>query len=427
MVGGQTLEFIKPGEIIKYLGVTFEDEIVLDKSTLIKNFENDLNSLTVSNLLTPDQKLNIVNQYIWSRLIYPLQCTPLDKIPPSFLQDIDKLLRSSIKEIIGLPSDCPTDMLYAARNVRGLGLIKAEWEASIQHFNIARTLLNTNDDHLHCSRNLVKEQQQSLVQLDIPCNEQVLQKSSRWLRNQLRTRSYEAWCKLPHKGKGVEVFKQVPDSNSWLVNRKGLSTSEWTNAIKMSCNTTAVRTIPGRSKHTTKCRHPGCEHQETLGHVLGMCSKGELLRNTRHHKVRSYIATHLRKANWEVYEEVHCTSEDGSHRRADIVAIDRQAGRGLILDPTIRMEQDGEQAIRVNTEKETIYRPCIPHFSERYNLPVNAWAVKGLLFGSRGTAYQWTADILKGLGMSVINLKLCCSMILKDSIQILQNHLYNQT
>lgn len=69
LVGGQTLEFIKPGEIIKYLGVTFEDEIVLDKSTLIKNFENDLNSLTVSNLLTPDQKLNIVNQYIWSRLI----------------------------------------------------------------------------------------------------------------------------------------------------------------------------------------------------------------------------------------------------------------------------------------------------------------------------------------------------------------------
>ncbi|PSN53521.1 hypothetical protein C0J52_13231 [Blattella germanica] len=64
-----------------------------------------------------------------------------------------------------------------------------------------------------------------------------------------------------------------------------------------------------------------------------------------------------------------------------------------ILDPTIRMEQDGEQAIRVNTEKETIYRTCIPHFSERYNLLVNAWAVKGLLFGSRGTAYQWTADI----------------------------------
>ncbi|PSN30198.1 hypothetical protein C0J52_26769, partial [Blattella germanica] len=118
---------------------------------------------------------------------------------------------------------------------------------------------------------------------------------------------------------------------------------------------------------------------------------------TRHHKVRSYIATHLPKANWEVYEKI-CTSEDGSHSRADIVAINRQAGRGLILDPTIRMEQDCKQAIRVNTEKETIYRPCRPHFSERYNLSVNAWAVKGLLFGSHGTAYQWTADIhIKGV------------------------------
>ncbi|PSN38898.1 hypothetical protein C0J52_20068, partial [Blattella germanica] len=81
--------------------------------------------------------------------------------------------------------------------------------------------------------------------------------------------------------------------------------------------------------------------------------EGELLKNTRHHKVHSCIATHLCKANWVVYEEVHCTLEDGSHRRANIVAINRQAGRGL--ESTIRMEQDGEQAIHVNTEKEMNY------------------------------------------------------------------------
>ncbi|KAJ4452007.1 hypothetical protein ANN_03519 [Periplaneta americana] len=50
-----------------------------------------------------------------------------------------------------------------------------------------------------------------------------------------------------------------------------------------------------------------------------------------------------RKAKWEVYEEVHCVSTDDSHRRADIVAIDRNRERGLILDPTVRMEQHVQQ------------------------------------------------------------------------------------
>ncbi|KAJ4441830.1 hypothetical protein ANN_11689 [Periplaneta americana] len=61
------------------------------------------------------------------------------------------------------------------------------------------------------------------------------------------------------------------------------------------------------------------------------------------HKVRSSIATTLRKAKWEVYEEVHCLAENGSTRRADIVAIDRR-NQSLILDPTLRFEKDDQQA-----------------------------------------------------------------------------------
>ena len=425
-LGATHVEYIKPGEIIKYLGVTFDDEIILNKANLIRSLEKDLNSLTRSNLLNSEQKFKILNQYIWPRIIYPLQSTPLNKIPSSFLNDIDILLRSCLKEIINLPHDCPNAMLYAPRKVRGLGLVRAEWEASLLHFNIARQLLKVNDIHLHSSRDFEKEQRLALSHLNIPYHEETLKKSSRCLRNELRNRSYVAWCELPQRGKGVEVFQQVPKTNSWIDDKKGLSASEWTNAIKMSCNTAAVRTIPGRTTNSTKCRHPGCDNQETLGHVLGYCSKGELLRNTRHHKVRSFIATFLRKAQWEVYEEVHCTSEDGSHRRADIIALKRQEGRGLILDPTVRLEQDATQAIHVHEEKEAIYRPCIPHFSERYNLPVNAWTVKGLLFGSRGAAFGFTTDILQQLGMSTMAIKTCCLMVLKDSLHILNNHLYSQ-
>ncbi|KAJ4438660.1 hypothetical protein ANN_14607 [Periplaneta americana] len=43
-------------------------------------------------------------------------------------------------------------------------------------------------------------------------------------------------------------------------------------------------------------------------------------------------------ASYEVYEEVGCVSSDGSTRRADIIIIDRQKDKGVILDPTISFE-----------------------------------------------------------------------------------------
>ena len=87
---GSNIISIKKGERIKYLGITIEDEIVMDKNKLINNLTSNINNLTNSFLLKPDQKLNIINQYIWPSLIYPLQTAPLVKLPNYFLKDIDK-------------------------------------------------------------------------------------------------------------------------------------------------------------------------------------------------------------------------------------------------------------------------------------------------------------------------------------------------
>ncbi|KAJ4435546.1 hypothetical protein ANN_18162 [Periplaneta americana] len=107
-------------------------------------------------------------------------------------------------------------------------------------------------------------------------------------------------------------------------------------------NTIPVRTLPGRTLDSTRCRR--CDEQETLPHVLGFCHHGELLRINRHNTVRSLIAASIRQnASYEVYEEVGCVSSDGSTRRADIIIIDRQKDKGVILDPTIRFEMHEQQ------------------------------------------------------------------------------------
>ena len=151
---------------------------------------------------------------------------------------------------------------------------------------------------------------------------------------------------------------------------------------------------------TTRCRHLDCNETETLGYVLGFCRKAELLRNNRHHRARSAIATVLKQRGWEIYEEVHCISIDDSTRRADIIAINRKNYNGLILDPTIRFERDIMQAQQVDVEKKAIYEPCIPFFSNKYGrpIPTSKWSVRGILLGARGSLTKYPHTIFKDLG-----------------------------
>lgn len=135
------IESISKDQKIKYLGVTFIDEIVLDTNIIMKNFQEKLRHLVSSPLLNADQKLNIINFSIWPSLIYTFQSTPIEKIPKLFLKDIDLSMKSSLKEILDLPHDTPDNMIYSSPSVKGLGLFRATWEAYIQ-----RQLLYIN----HC-------------------------------------------------------------------------------------------------------------------------------------------------------------------------------------------------------------------------------------------------------------------------------------
>ena len=192
----------------------------------------------------------------------------------------------------------------------------------------------------------------------------------------------------------------------------------------MSCNATAVRSVPGKSFNTTRCSLLGCNENETLPHVLGFCRKGELLRNNRHNRVRTSLANGLSKLGWDIFEERHCVSDDGSNRRADIIAINRNCHKAMTLDPTVRFERNCQQAIQVDEEKRSIYEPCIPCFSVKYNIPVEKWSIIGLLFGARGFLPKFTYTTLQHLGFHFSYIQEILMGIMKGSLQILNYHLY---
>ncbi|PSN55734.1 hypothetical protein C0J52_04806 [Blattella germanica] len=90
--------------------------------------------------------------------------------------------------------------------------------------------------------------------------------------------------------------------------------------------------------------------------------------NTRHHNIRSLIATALRERDFTVYEEVHRVSLEGSYHRIDMIAIPASSTEGYIIDPTIRTECYEDQPRDVHEEKCNFYVPTIPFYKDKYNL-----------------------------------------------------------
>lgn len=123
---------------IKYLGINFKDEIIFDQKEFLISLEKDFRNLVTSPLLRGDQKLNILNRYIYPKLIYPLQTTPVDLHHQSFLERVDMLIRQGVREICGLPADTPIPVFYSGHKVRGLGMLRTFWEASLHYLAIAQ-------------------------------------------------------------------------------------------------------------------------------------------------------------------------------------------------------------------------------------------------------------------------------------------------
>lgn len=308
-------------------------------------------------------------------------------------------------------------------------MINVQWEAFLQHINICNKLVHVKNPLLSRVRNVCEEKVECLRSLNISEKESVYGSSVKSIRSYLREKEFAAWCSLPVKGKGVILFKENKISNEWMINKENLSSSQFTNAIKMSTNCAAVKGIKGRSENNSSCRYSACRKTETLSHVLQNCPKNELLRNVRHNHVCELLEKSLLSKGYEVYREVHCVSEDGKNRRADLIVLDKKnivsksKQIAFILDPTVRFELNSDQPELVDKEKKSIYEPCIPYFQSKYG--ITNWEVHGILVGSRGVLPMLSIKVLERLKIKNRTLMMdIITTVLKDSLFILHNHLY---
>ncbi|KAJ4441844.1 hypothetical protein ANN_11703 [Periplaneta americana] len=104
---------------------------------------------------------------------------------------------------------------------------------------------------------------------------------------------------------------------------------QWRAYMRAAMNLRVPQKPESKSLDGTRCRH-GCPEIETLAHVLGLCEQRLLLRNSRHHLIRSKIAAALRNKGWIVEEEISCLAENGTTRRVDILVYNAETKRASL-------------------------------------------------------------------------------------------------
>lgn len=419
LLNNDTISCISENERIRYLGCSFVDQMIFDYP-VIQRINSNLEKLTLSPLLKPDQKLNILNQYIFPMLTYPIQTAPLRKIPKYITEGLDIIIRRTVKSIIGIPASSCNDMLYASRKYRGLGILCTKWEVQLQHFSIASRLSNYTDELFGRAFDCEAEMNECKVSLAVEGS------TVKQLRSALRENSFKNWCNKPWQGLGVLHFKNYTPANNFIHNKNSLSSSEWIASIKLNINYANLNGVPGNTHSSILCRRCGKE-KETPAHVIGSCKCNSVYVTSRHHKIKNKIANLLREKDFICFDEVHAVDSFGNNRYSDIIAFDNQSDKAYIIDPTIRFEtNDKDQDHAVQLEKQTIYDECIPFYKDKYRAQYGdrTWKTIGLWFGSRGSISNSVISFFNDFKLDKKYLTGLSESIILDSLHILHHHVY---
>ncbi|KAI5731734.1 hypothetical protein M8J77_015183 [Diaphorina citri] len=123
-LGGVILHPASEERLVKYLGTFLREQVILDKQSTIQSLSAKIDKVAKSPYLKPDQKLQVLNTYIWPTLTFKLQNTPLDRWSIPFIDDLDKLLRSACRQILEIPRDIPDACFYSSKHVRGFQMFR---------------------------------------------------------------------------------------------------------------------------------------------------------------------------------------------------------------------------------------------------------------------------------------------------------------
>jgi len=208
---------------------------------------------------------------------------------------------------------------------------------------------------------------------------------SKRITEALRAKCISLWNDTKSgKSAASTLLQQSMVTKSTMQFAKKLTKSQFTALLQIRSGCPNLRTRPHVHADSLLCRK--CNSAlESIGHVLGKCPELHGMIVKRHDSVVEYIFKFLKQhIHADVYMEPHY-NVNGRVLKPDIIYINRENGKIIIIDPTVRIEIDQETRMKQINEKRIKYEPLRSHLADLYGLDITNIYVCPLWIGSRGT------------------------------------------
>lgn len=289
--------------------------------------------------LKPDQKLQLLRNYLVPRLLHGLQ-TP--RITAGVLRECDKVIKHAVKAWLHLPIHTADALIHAKIRDGGLGIPSLRVSIPRIFHSRLQNLLTRGDSTI---QSLLRTEHATKMMCRLEGLVTTYNPPHFW-------RQHVASSAM---SSGIEHCTDDRASRSWLEERPpGWTGHDFVRAVQLRTNTLPTVGIPSNPPNARKCR-AGCARVESLSHVLQSCPVTHGMRIGRHDNVVKHIANHCRRKSWRTEVEPHVRHADGQLFKPDIVV--HQPDRTIVCD--VQVSWEGSTPLEIAWERKRVVYDCI--------------------------------------------------------------------
>lgn len=306
------IKSIGPTTRWKYLGINLSGEKI-DKQ--LPDIQIKLDRIKDA-MLKPQQKLEIISKVIMPMLYHQ---AILGNSSQEELSSTDIQVRTIVRSIMHFPHDVPNNYIHAPVRCGGLGIPELTIRVPICRYKRMKWFVESDRTVARqFERSVCYRHNKEITERFLADNNLDIERDK-----DLIAKFYLAGLELNCATKGLQEAFYSRQSRSWSGNRSNdISAGDFIKYhLLSSCSIpTLTRRAWGRCVEDTKCRQ-GCDHKETIHHVLQECTLTHGGRVLRHNRALNYIHSFVVKKWGETFnieKEPHLQTRHGL-RKPDLI------------------------------------------------------------------------------------------------------------
>jgi len=414
--GLEKVAYCDPTTELTYLGVRVSPWYGVNVAKVTERFDGTLERLKKLTL-KPWQKTELLTKFLMPHYLHQLSIA----IPSmEVLKSLDASSRGAIKEMTWLPKTISNGLFYVAKRDGGLGVPRLEQLVGRIALSAGRKYRKSTDPVImalanHCSTEQRLSNLAKSMKVPWPCTKNDLVR----LKLRHREENYKMWSTQTVQGAACSVFKGDSVGNEFLLKPWLLKPTRYMTALQFRTDTTASRASLRRAKIVKpgedQCRRCG-ETQETLMHILNVCSHMKQRIIKRHDEIVEILEKESMKKNKSTTAEA-MLGITGENLKPDLIVLHQEGV--FVVDVAVGYEREGfvEMACRTKAER---YATLAQALRKRHN--VTHGEVVPIVIGSRGAMPKRTIANLGKIGIKGKGLLRTLSLTaLRGSLELYYN------